>query len=58
MKKCFICGEDAKIFTDGAWICRDCYLKTGGEAERNDLSIGDKTPHRGEKHIDLKLGKV
>ncbi len=58
MKKCFICGENARIFVRGKWICRDCYWDIKEESGEKDQSVGIKSPLQETKHINLNLSMI
>ena len=57
MKKCFICGDKARIFTGEEWICEECYLDLREENEEH-RTAGVEPFFPKEKHIDLNLSKV
>ena len=57
MKKCFICGDKARIFTGEEWICEECYLDLREENEEH-RAAGVEPFFPKEKHIDLNLSKV
>lgn len=58
MKRCFICGGKARIFTGERWICKSCYFKLREEGHKKEAKIAVESIGKTGKEVDLHLSEI